>query len=313
MILEDNRILLLAEGTEGDEVLSYLNSQKSKPYIHVHTITADQHQEVTIREVLSLVKRHRIQELIFATAPSHFAIVSRILYGLYDLEIPIRISVKSLGADSKLRYSSDDRFVDLRHSNMTTFGYGIKWLIDKIAALLGLILLAPFLACIYWCVKRSSPGPVFYTQERIGLNGRPFKIYKFRSMYNDAESQGPQLCQMEDGRITPWGKTMRKYRLDELPQLWNVLVGDMSLVGPRPERAYFIDQLLKHEPQIYLLHTTRPGLTSWAMVNYGYASDVDQMLERIVYDWAYYEKMSLRFDIVVLFYTVRTVITGQGQ
>lgn len=304
-------ILLLAEGIVGNEVhLSLLKEEGVDVYLHA---LSSQVQVSNITEILSLAKENKIDEIIFATTHCSFASISHTLYQLHDLEIPIKISTRSITSDSKLRSLPNQDFVNLRSSNMTIYGHGIKWLIDKIGALLGLIVLSPLLLYTCWRVRRSSPGSVIYAQERIGRNGRPFKIYKFRSMYSDAERYGPQLSQTKDDRITPWGKIMRKYRLDELPQLWNVLVGDMSLVGPRPERAYFIEQLIEYEPQIYLLHTVRPGLTSWAMVNYGYACNVEQMRERLKYDWVYYEKMSLWFDIVVLFYTVRTVITGQGQ
>lgn len=137
-------------------------------------------------------------------------------------------------------------------------------------------------------------------------------IYKFRTMYVDAEDGGPKLSHEEDSRITPFGAIMRKYRLDELPQFWNVLKGDMSLVGPRPERKYFIDQIVQRAPYYYLLHNVKPGITSLGMVKYGYASTVDQMLERLEYDIIYYENMSLALDITILVYTIKTVVTGKG-
>ena len=137
-------------------------------------------------------------------------------------------------------------------------------------------------------------------------------IYKFRTMYVGAEDAGPELSHENDSRITPFGAVMRKYRLDELPQFWNVLKGDMSLVGPRPERKYFIDQIVQRAPYYYLLHNVKPGITSLGMVKYGYASTVDQMLERLEYDIIYYENMSLALDITILVYTIKTVVTGKG-
>ena len=131
-------------------------------------------------------------------------------------------------------------------------------------------------------------------------------------MYVDAEDGGPKLSHEEDSRITHFGAIMRKYRLDELPQFWNVLKGDMSLVGPRPERKYFIDQIVQRAPYYYLLHNVKPGITSLGMVKYGYASTVDQMLERLEYDIIYYENMSLALDITILVYTIKTVVTGKG-
>ena len=161
-------------------------------------------------------------------------------------------------------------------------------------------------------MKKDSPGPVFFRQERIGYLGQPFWMYKFRTMYVNAEENGPSLSSEDDLRVTPFGRIMRKYRLDELPQFWNVLKGDMSLVGPRPERKYFIDEIVKTAPYYYLLHNVRPGITSLGMVKYGYAASVDKMVERIEYDILYYENMSLTLDLTILIYTVKTVITGKG-
>ena len=160
--------------------------------------------------------------------------------------------------------------------------------------------------------EEDSPGPVFFRQERIGYLGQPFWMYKFRTMYVNAEENGPSLSSEDDLRATPVRRIMRKYRLDELPQFWNVLKGDMSLVGPRPERKYFIDEIVKTAPYYYLLHTVRPGITSLGMVKYGYAASVDKMVERMEYDILYYENMSLTLDLTILIYTVKTVITGKG-
>ena len=131
-------------------------------------------------------------------------------------------------------------------------------------------------------------------------------------MYENAEKQGPQLSSDEDIRVTPWGKTMRKYRLDELPQFWNVLKGDMSLVGPRPERKFYIDQIVKYAPHYKQLLKVRPGITSWGQVKYGYAENVEQMIKRLRYDILYIENMSLFVDLKIMFYTVVTILRGSG-
>jgi lipopolysaccharide/colanic/teichoic acid biosynthesis glycosyltransferase len=175
------------------------------------------------------------------------------------------------------------------------------------------VLLSPFLLIIALLVKFGSPGPVFFRQERIGLGGKPFKIIKFRSMMANAEKNGPQLSSASDPRITPFGRFLRRGRLDELPQFWNVLVGEMSLVGPRPERQHFIDEILKVAPHYRHLHRVRPGITSWGQVKFGYAENVDQMVRRLKYDVLYIENMSLAVDLKILAYTVIIMLKGDGK
>ena len=190
----------------------------------------------------------------------------------------------------------------------------IKRAFDIVTSAIGLVVLSPLFGLIALQIKISSKGPVFYAQERVGLYGRPFHIYKFRTMIDHAESDGvPKLTLDDDPRITKIGHWLRKYRLDELPQLWNILRGDMSIVGPRPERPYFIDQIMKEAPYYCLIYKVRPGLTSWGPIRVGYTDTIEKMIERLNSDVVYVENMSLLLDLKILFFTIGVIIHGKGQ
>lgn len=188
----------------------------------------------------------------------------------------------------------------------------IKRLFDVVCSAIALVVLCPLFLVIAVFIKCDSKGPVIYRQQRLGRLAKPFTILKFRTMYENAETDTPLLSAKDDKRITKFGCLLRKYHLDELPQLWNILVGDMSFVGPRPERKYFVDQLLVIAPEYVKLFKVRPGLSSWGSVKYGYASDLPQMVERMKYDLMYLDKMSLAIDIKIMAYTIKTVVTGKG-
>lgn len=262
-----------------------------------------------------LMKQYPIEELVVATDALDETDLSKFLYSLYQYKKPIKVWIDKktiLFSKVRLKTISAVPLAEITENNFSEAEKNIKAFSDRFVSCIVLIVLSPLFAYIAWRVKKDSPGPIIYRQERIGFHGRPFMIYKFRTMYVDAEDSGPKLSHEEDSRITPFGAIMRKYRLDELPQFWNVLKGDMSLVGPRPERKYFIDQIVQRAPYYYLLHNVKPGITSLGMVKYGYASTVDQMLERLEYDIIYYENMSLALDITILVYTIKTVVTGKG-
>lgn len=267
-----------------------------------------------VRTIPELMDNGSIDEIVLAVETRDNKRLLGILYSLYRYKRPIKVTADQLSMLSKVKIKTirGIPLVDVTDNNFSSVEKNIKWFSDKFLSVLVLSVLSPLYVYIAWRVKKDSPGPIFFRQERIGYMGRPFIIYKFRTMYLDAEEKGPLLSHENDTRITPFGHVMRKYRLDELPQFWNVLKGDMSIVGPRPERKYFIDEIVKTAPYYYLLHNVRPGITSLGMVKYGYAGDVGKMIERLEYDILYYENMSLVMDLTILIYTVKTVITGKG-
>ena len=196
---------------------------------------------------------------------------------------------------------------------MKEWQYSVKRIMDVVVSLMAMTVLSPVYLVTAIVVKSTSKGRVFYSQERVGLHGKPFVMHKFRSMYTDAEQAGPMLSSDNDPRITPFGRFMRKVRLDEIPQFYNVLKGTMSLVGPRPERQYYIDQIVARAPEYMLLQKVKPGITSWGQVKYGYAENVDQMVERMRYDLLYLENMTLTTDIKILLYTAIIIVQGRGK
>lgn len=188
---------------------------------------------------------------------------------------------------------------------------GIKRLMDIAGALLGMVVFSPLYVFVYWAIKREDHGPAVFSQERIGYGGRPFILYKFRSMVTEAEADGPALCVKEDDRLTRVGRFLREHHLDELPQLWNVLKGDMSMVGPRPERKYFVDQIMKENPDYRYLYQLRPGLFSKATLYNGYTDTMEKMLERLRMDLEYLDNRSLWMDVKIIFLTVTSILTGK--
>ena len=211
----------------------------------------------------------------------------------------------------KMNHVFGAALIEIKQEILPAWQKLIKRVMDIVLSMLLLVLLSPLI--IFAVIRTSMSGPVMFRQERIGYDSKPFNILKFRSMQVDAEKNGPQLSHENDDRITPWGATMRKYRIDEIPQLWNVLKGQMSLVGPRPERKFYIDKIMEQEPQYKHLLKVRPGITSWGQVKYGYASDLQQMLQRLKYDLLYIENMSIALDIKILFYTILVLLQGRGK
>jgi exopolysaccharide biosynthesis polyprenyl glycosylphosphotransferase len=268
------------------------------------------------KDIKRIVAENQVEEVIIAIERTETGTIDEIIARLEETSVVIKIipiMQDILFGSVKLSGIWHAPLIQISPDLLPAWQQSVKRIIDVGASIIAMILLIPLYIFTAIGVKMSSKGPVLYSQERVGIKGKPFKMHKFRSMYSDAESTGPQLSSENDPRITPFGRFIRKVRLDEIPQFYTVLKGDMSLVGPRPERQYYIDQIVKRAPHYRLLLKVKPGITSWGQVKYGYASDVDEMIERLQYDILYIENMSIAMDIKILIYTVLIVLQGRGK
>ena len=269
-----------------------------------------------IESIPTLIKEHRVREVIIAVESTDHRHLQEVMNLLLDFDVDISIipdTFDLLSGGVKMTGIYGVPLVRIRRELMPAWQMSLKRLMDVVLSMIAVVILLPIYLIIAVAIKFTSDGPIFYTQERIGIHGRPFHILKFRTMHVNAEKNGPQLSSLSDNRITRVGRFLRKTRLDEIPQFFHVIIGEMSLVGPRPERAFYIEQIKAQAPHVKKLLRVRPGITSWGQVKYGYAENVSQMVQRLKYDILYLENMSLAMDIKILFYTIVTVLRGSGK
>lgn len=269
-----------------------------------------------IDDMETIIRQKNIQEVIIALEKTDHALMNKVISILTGHNVEIKLvpeTLEILSGSVKVKDVPGAVLIDIDTGPMPAWQSNMKRLLDVLFSFISLLLFSPLLLFVAVRTGMSSPGPIIFTQERIGCKGRKFMIHKFRSMYQDAEKNGPALSSDDDIRITTWGKIMRKWRLDELPQLWNILKGEMSFVGPRPERKFYIDQIHKQTPFFRYLLKVKPGLTSWGMVQFGYASNVNEMIERMKYDLVYVENVSLLLDLKIILYTLTTIMHGKGK
>ncbi len=270
----------------------------------------------TYDNIIDTIKEYKIEEVIVAIESSEHQEIEKILYKLQKVNVITKVIPSLFDVlTGKVRMSGflNAPLIIISHTMMPSWQKNMKRILDIVLSFFAMVVLSPVYLFTAIAVKTGSKGPVFYTQERIGIHEKPFNIIKFRSMYVGSEKNGPQLSSENDNRITKFGKFMRKTRLDEIPQFFNVLKGDMSLVGPRPERKFYIDKIVEKAPHFLNLLKVKPGITSWGQVKFGYAENIDQMIKRLNYDIFYIENMSLYLDFKIMIHTVLVILRRSGK
>lgn len=268
-----------------------------------------------MNSIAEVVNRHGVEEVILAVEGEDVSTLTRCINEL----LPLNVSLKAIPSmydfllgRVKMTGILNAPLISISFDLMPMWQANVKRLADYTVSVLAMVMLLPVALILGVAIKCTSKGPIIFKQERIGQYGRPFWIYKFRSMYADAEKSGPTLSGKDDPRVTPIGRFMRKTKFDEIPNFINVVKGEMSLVGPRPERQCYIEQIVRVAPHYVHLQKVKPGITSWGQVKFGYAKNVDEMVERLKYDILYLENMSLFVDLKIIIYTILTIFKGKG-
>ena len=321
------KTLLIGDGQKALKLFQELESTKRSAgyfiegYLSVeHNISSNFENILphygSISDLDQIIEEEKIEEVIIAIEEKNLDLVNELISKLqsHDVRVKLIADVHNiLAGQVKMNSILHAALIEVDFDRMPYWQRYTKRILDILVSILFLIAFSPLYLLIAILVKTSSSGPIFFYQERIGKNGRPFNIIKFRTMFTDSEDAGPQLSSDNDPRITPIGKFLRKTRIDEIPQFYNVLVGEMSMVGPRPERSFFIAKIVEKAPQYKFLYKVKPGITSWGQVKYGYAENVDQMIDRLNFDLIYLENRSLLVDFKIMIHTALVIVKGKGK
>ncbi len=318
--------LIVGGGTTAKNLLNELSELEQSPGFRIQGFTSINGKDRVLEHELEYfgnissirktVQEHHIEEVIIALENTDHKKMELIMNEIHGEDVKLKVIpdlFDIMSGSVRMTNIMGAPLIEINREVMPAWQRSVKRLMDIFLSASAIMLLLPVYIALTISVKLSSRGPIFYTQERLGLHGKPFRIYKFRSMSVDAEACGPQLSSDHDPRITRIGRFMRKMRLDELPQFWNVMKGEMSLVGPRPERQFYINQITEVAPSYKHLHRVKPGITSWGQVKFGYAENVDQMVQRMRYDLLYIENMSIAVDIRIMLHTIRIILEGSGK
>jgi exopolysaccharide biosynthesis polyprenyl glycosylphosphotransferase len=321
-----NTLLIGTEINASQFFQSFTNSKEKKGYRIISFLNINRVNGIKLPAYINkyndldtitiIIDADKIEEVIITVDKNDRGLLTKILQRLSDKDVNIKITpdtVDIISGALKTKNLSGVPLIDVHSGQLPVWQKNFKRFIDIVISILAAILLSPLLIYTAIRTRMSSKGSILYVQERIGYKGKPFTILKFRSMIKDAEKDGPALSSNDDPRITNWGKVMRKWRLDELPQLWNIFKGEMSLVGPRPERRFYIEQIELQHPEYKYLFKVKPGLSSWGMVKFGYASSVEEMTQRMQYDLLYIENVSLILDLEIMLLTLKIIFSGKGK